>query len=155
MSNTELLDLKPTEHDAELAKIAQRCIMAALDHSRANKIALISNGGDVSSAPTLELPPNALRFFADMLGMMAQQRPIMLVPQNHEMTTQEAANFLNVSRPYVVKLIEQEKLKCRKVGRHRRIEFSEVVRMNEEMHRESQDALQELADMSQELGMGY
>jgi excisionase family DNA binding protein len=155
MRTSELREEVPTEQEAEMAKVAQRCIMAALDHSRANKILLISEDEDFKSAPVLELPPKALRFFADMLGMMAQQKPIALVPQNHEVTTQEAAIVLNVSRPFVVKLIESGQLKCRKVGRHRRIEFAEVLRMQETMKKESDQSLQDLASISQELDMGY
>lgn len=155
MNAAELLDRVPTEKDAELAKVAQRCIMAALDHSRAQKIALIADDEPTESAPTLELPPKALRFFADMLGMMAQQQPIMILPQGHELTTQQAAVMLNVSRPFVVKQIEEGHMKCRRVGRHRRIELSEVLRFEASMRKESEEALQEMADLSQELGMGY
>lgn len=136
-----------------MAKVAQRCIMAALDHSRAPKIVLVEEGGDPEIAPTIELPPQALRAIADLLGLMAQQQPVMLIPQKHEMTTQEAANFLNVSRPYVIKLIEEGALKCRKVGRHRRIEFQDLVAYQQQMRQGSEDALQRLTDLSQELGL--
>lgn len=155
MKTSELLEPLATEKDAELAKVAQRCLMAALDHSRAPRIALVDESGELSDAPVLDLPPMALRFFADLLGMMAQQRPVMLVPQNHELTTQDAAALLNVSRPFVIKEIEAGRLKCRKVGRHRRIEFDELRRYLAAQRRESERALQELTDQSQELDLGY
>lgn len=151
----ELLQPPATEADAKLAQAAQRCIMASLDHSRAQKIVLVSDDEDRDKAPVLELPPQALRFFADMLGLMAQRRPITLVPYKHELSTQEAAGFLNVSRPFVVKQIELGKLKCRKVGRHRRIEFEELTRFQAQLRQESEQALQDLTAMSQELGVGY
>jgi excisionase family DNA binding protein len=90
-----------------------------------------------------------------MLGMMAQRRPVMLVPQNHELTTQDAAALLNVSRPFVIKEIEAGRLRCRKVGRHRRIEFEELRRYQTAQSERSEAALQELATLSQELGQGY
>ena len=155
MTNPDLLEPVATERDAELAKVAQRCLMAALDHSRAPRIALVDQDAPVTDAPMLELPPMALRFFADMLGMMAQRRPVMLVPQNHELTTQEAAAFLNVSRPFVIKEIEAGRLPCRKVGRHRRIEFTALRRYQAAQRKTSATALQELADLSQDLHMGY
>lgn len=136
-----------------MAKVAQRCIMAALDHSRAPKILLVEEGGDSQSAPVIELSPNALRAVADLLGLMGQQQPVMLIPQKHELSTQEAAGFLNVSRPYVVKLIEDGALKCRRVGRHRRIEFQELVQFQKQLRQRSEDALQRLTDLSQELGL--
>lgn len=155
MNSPEVLEPVATARDAELAKVAQRCLMAALDHSRAQRIALLDESGNVADAPVLELPPQALRFFADVLGMMAQQQPVVLMPQNHELTTQEAAAYLNVSRPFVIKEVEAGHLKCRKVGRHRRIEFNELRRYQAAQQQASEQALQALADLSQDLGLGY
>ncbi len=112
MSTPDLLEPPASEREAEIAKVAQRCLMAALDHSRAQRIALVDEKGEITDGPVLELPPQALRCFAEMLGMMAQRRPVMLVPQNHELTTQDAAALLNVSRPFVIKEIEAGRLKC-------------------------------------------
>ena len=136
-----------------MAKVAQRCIMAALDHSRAPKIVLVDDGSDPDAAPRIELPPQALRAIADLLGLMAQQQPVMLMPQKHELTTQEAAGFLNVSRPFVIKQIEEGALKCRKVGRHRRIEFQGLIEFQRQIQQRSEDALQRLTDLSQELDL--
>jgi len=155
MSNTNVLEPVSNAHEAEMAKVAQRCIMAALDHSRAPKIILVEDSDDPQQAPTIELPPMALRAIADLLGLMGQQQPVMLMPQKHELTTQEVAGFLNVSRPYVIKQIEAGNLKCRKVGRHRRIEFQELIHFQQKQQQKSEDALQRLTDMSQEFGLGY
>ena len=156
MSTTDLIKPILSEHDAELAKIAQRCIMAALDHSRAQRIALVDESGVVGkNAPVLELPPQALRFFAEILGLMSQRQPISIMPQKHELTTQEAAAFLNVSRPFLVKQLETGKLPHRKVGRHRRVEFEKLLEFKQSMHRDTEQALQELATQAQELGLGY
>lgn len=153
MANSNVLEPVINAQEAEMAKVAQRCIMAALDHSRAAKIVLVEEGRDPQDAPTLELPPQALRAIADLLGLMGQQQPVMLIPQTHEMSTQEAAGFLNVSRPYVVKLIEEGALKCRRVGRHRRVEFQDLVQYQRQLQQRSEDALQRLTDLSQELGL--
>lgn len=155
MGQENLLEPVGSEHDAQMAKAAQRCIMAALDHSRATKIVLVEEGHDPQTAPVIELPPQALRAIADLLGLMGQQQPIMLLPQKHELTTQEAAGLLNVSRPFVVKQIEAGVLKCRKVGRHRRIEFQELMRFQRQLSQKSEESLQELVNLSQEMGLGY
>jgi excisionase family DNA binding protein len=155
MSTPGLIEPLVTDQEAEQAKLAQRCIMAALDHSRARHIALVDESGALAGAPVLELPPRALRFFAEVLGMMAQRQPIVLVPQSHELTTQEASAMLNVSRPFVIKEIEEGRLRCRKVGRHRRIEFKELRRYQDAQRQQSEAALQELASTSQDLGLGY
>ncbi len=153
MANESILEPVSNAQEAEMAKVAQRCIMAALDHSRAPKIVLVEEGRDPQSAPTIELPPQALRAIADLLGLMAQQQPVTLMPHKHEMSTQEVAGFLNVSRPYVVKLIEEGTLKCRRVGRHRRVEFQDLVQFQQQLRQKSEGALQRLTDLSQELGL--
>lgn len=154
MSTKELLESVLDEREAELAKAAQRCIMAALDHSKAHRIVLVDEGNS-SRAPVIELPPKALRFVADLLGAMAQRQPVSLIPQKHELTTQEAAAFLNVSRPFVVKQLEEGKLPYRKVGRHRRVEFEQLVKYQDSLRRDTDSALQELADQAQTLKLGY
>jgi len=141
------------EHEAALAQAAQRCLMAALDHSRAQTIRLITDGDDTQAE--VELPPKALRFIADLLGLMAQRQPITLLPQKLELSTQEAANMLNVSRPFVVKEIESGKLQCRKVGRHRRVLLEDLLVYQTQSRADANAALQELADQAQALNMGY
>ena len=136
------------EHDAALAQAAQRCLMAALDHSRASKIRLVTDGKNM---PSVELPPKALRMVADMLGMMAQRQPVVLLAQKMELSTQDAAAFLNVSRPFVVKQIDAGRLPCRKVGRHRRILFDDLMAYQQVLHEETEAALQALADQAQAL----
>lgn len=153
---SEVKDPVLNEQEANLAKVAQRCIIAALDHSRAQKIALVDETGELKEgAPILELPPQVLRFFADMLGAMAERQPISLIHQKHELSTQEAAAILNVSRPFVVKELEAGRLPFRKVGRHRRIEYKDLMEYREKMCRKMDEGLQELADDAQQYDMGY
>lgn len=146
--------LKPaSEEEAEMAGAARACLVMALDHSKASTIKLTIDTGDTGmQAPTLELPPRALRFFADVLRQMAKREPMILLPQKHELTTQEAAALINVSRPFVVKEIEAGRLRCRLVNRHRRIEFEDLMRYQAEQKQRSGEALQRLSQLSQEMG---
>jgi excisionase family DNA binding protein len=148
---TQILD-PASEIEAEMAGAATACLMAALDHSNAKavKVTIEVEGGQ--EAPVLLLPPRALRFLADVLRQMAKREPMMLVPQKLELTTQQAAAFLNVSRPFVIKEIEAGRLKCRLVNRHRRIEFEELVRYKEAQKQRSEAALKQLNHLSRELG---
>lgn len=141
------------DQEAAMTKAAQRCLMTALDHSRAKAIALVDETGDVKEAPVLELPPAALRLIAQVLGAMGDQRPITIIPRSLEMTTVEAAHFLNVSRPFVIKEIDGGRLKHRKVGTHRRVAYSDLVEYRRRMRASQQDALQGLTDDAQELGL--
>lgn len=144
-----------TEQEAEMARTAQRCIMAALDHSRAPRIALIDDSGGNSAPATLEVPTQALRFFAEILGTLARREAVSIIPHQSLLTTQEAANYLNVSRPYVVRQLEQGKIDFVRVGRHRRIEFHKLEAFARSTHSASSAALDELASQAQELNMGY
>lgn len=142
-----------TEIEAEMAGAARSCLIAALDQSKAKAIKVTVDVADAEGeSPVLELPPRALRFFAEVLRQMAKREPVVLVPQKHELTTQDAAQFLNVSRPFVIKEIEAGRLKCRLVNRHRRIEFEELVRYQDEQKKRSEEALQELRKISDEIG---
>lgn len=153
---SDVIDRLDSKEDVELAKAAQRCIVSALDHSRAVNIAILEEGVErLEDSPILKLPPKVLRLFADMLGSLAQGHAVAIMPKEMYVSTQEAAMFLNVSRPHLVKMLDEGKLPYHKVGTHRRIKFEDVVAYKEERRKISQTALQELADQAQELDMGY
>ena len=150
---------EPILNDAEsdLVRSATRCMMMALDHSKANKIALLADEESTIGAntPVLELPPKVLRFMANMLRSMAEKKPIFLVPQGHLLTTVEAAHFLNVSRPFVTKLLKNKKIRFTMVGSHRRIAYEDLLEYKTKMRYEQEVAMQEMADQAQELKLGY
>ncbi len=153
---SEMIDRLESKEDVELAKAAQRCIVSALDHSRAVNIAILEDGVErIEDSPILKLPPKVLRLFADMLGSLAQGNAVAIMPKELYVTTQEAAMFLNVSRPYLVKMLDDGKIPHHKVGTHRRIKFEDVVAYKEQRKKTAHSALQELVDQAQELDMGY
>lgn len=143
---------KLSAQEVEMARAAQRCIMEALDHSRAAAITLTTTDG---SHPTVELPPGALKLIGQLLGAMSEGRPITLMPSKQEFSTVEAANFLNVSRPFVIKEIEQGRLPHRKVGTHRRVAFDDLVTYALEMRKRQESALERMAENARELGLDY
>jgi excisionase family DNA binding protein len=142
------------ETEDAMAKAAQRCIMAALDHSRAPAITLVDESGH-QTEPAIKLPPHALRLIAQVLGAMGERRPITIVPTKHEFTTVEAAHYLNVSRPFIIKEIETGKIKHRMVGTHRRIAYQDLEDYKRNMLGRQEKALQQLADNAQDMGLGY
>lgn len=145
------------ETESELVRAAQRCMMMALDHSRANKIALLAESETKigSETPILELPPKVLRFIAKTLGAMAEKKPIVLMPKDHLLTTVEAAHALNVSRPFVTKLLKEGKIPFTQVGSHRRVSYEDLAAFKLKTKSVQERAMQELADQAQELNLGY
>ncbi|MES2900186.1 MAG: helix-turn-helix domain-containing protein [Pseudomonadota bacterium] len=152
----EAIDRLENKEEVELAKAAQRCIVSALDNSNAVNIAIVEDGVEkLDNSPLLRLPPKVLRLIADLLGSLADGKAVSVVPKDLDVTTQEAAMFLNVSRPYLVRLLEEGKIRFHKVGSHRRIRFDDIVQYKEQRTRKSNDALQALADQAQEIGLDY
>ena len=78
-----------------------------------------------------------------------------LLPAARELTTVEAANFLNVSRPFLVKELEAGRLPHRKVGSHRRIALEDVLAYGQKMRERQEKALERMADNARELGLDY
>ena len=148
----QILPPRLTVEEAGMARAAQRCIMAALGHSKAATITLESDDG---AQPAIRLPPQALRFIAQLLGAMSERKPVVLMPTKQELSTVEAANFLNVPRPFVIKEIESRRLACRMVGSHRRIAFDDLQAYASQMRANQKGALQRMANNAGELGLDY
>jgi excisionase family DNA binding protein len=138
------------DSETEMVKTAERMIMACLDHSRAATITIESDDG---SSPSVQVPPQILRVIGQTLGLMARHQPIMLVPEKQELSTVEAANFLNVSRPFIIKEIEAGRLIHRMVGTHRRIRFADLMDYTKTMRAQQQAALDKKAENERELGL--
>ena len=148
----EVAPLTLNAKDKEMVRVAQRCIMASLDHSRAAVITLTT---DTGKHPTVELPPSALKLIGQLLGAMSEGRPIVLMPTEQELTTVEAANLLNVSRPFVIKEMDSGRLPHRKVGSHRRIALEDVLAYAQKMRTTQASALDRMAENAHELGLDY
>ncbi|MCS3857843.1 excisionase family DNA binding protein [Salinibacter ruber] len=101
------------------------------------------------------LPPTVARALIDVLTDMAEGRPVSVASSNEELTTQEAAELLNVSRPHLVKLLEEDEISYHKVGTHRRVYREDVLDYKARQREEAEEAMQNLTDQAQELGLGY
>lgn len=148
----KLETVAPTEHDSTLAKTSGRQIARALGNTARDLKVKIEGDG---SEEVIELPYAALRLLANILAQMAQGNACTLIPVHAELTTQQAADVLNVSRPFVVGLIKSGQLPCRQIGTHRRIQFSDLMNFKNRIDADRNAVLDELAKEAQELNMGY
>jgi len=103
----------------------------------------------------LILPRMALALLRDLLTEMAQGNAVTVVPTHAELTTQEAANLLNVSRPHLIKLLEEKRIPFSKTGAHRRIRYQDLRAYKQQRDAESHKLLDELTNQAQEHDMGY
>ncbi|MGB2683135.1 MAG: helix-turn-helix domain-containing protein [Candidatus Competibacter sp.] len=139
----------PTEEEARLAAEGSRQLASIIGQGEKAQLCLYEG------MEKLVVPFAAVRLLADILTQMGQGKAVVIMPISHTFTTQEAADFLNVSRPYLVKLLEEGHIPFTKVGRHRRIKYQDVLAYRKEFDERSQRAVDELVKEAQELGMGY
>jgi excisionase family DNA binding protein len=141
----------PTQPEMEEAKISSRMLSKYADADRVQMSLRGSNG----QTEDIVLPGQVLQLLLDILSEMAKGNAISLVPIHHELSTQDAANLLNVSRPHLVSLLEKNELPFRKVGAHRRVLAKDLLEYKGKMDEKRKATLDELAALSQTLGMGY
>jgi excisionase family DNA binding protein len=101
----------------------------------------------------MELPKPVYEMLVKVATALREGKVIPLVPETQELTTQAAANLLGVSRPHVVKVIEEGKLPCHKVGAHRRIRMKDLMEFQKLRDRDRREALDEMSRRAQEAGL--
>jgi len=146
--------ISPTPEDADLARQSSRALSRFSGRPSQVSI-LVQSDGDHPEAQTVTVPASVFRVLMDVLNQMAQGNAVTIIPVHAELTTQQAAEILNVSRPFVIKLIEERTLPCKMVGTHRRVLFSDLMNYKRKMDADRLKVLEELAAQAQELGMGY
>ncbi|MDX1921479.1 MAG: helix-turn-helix domain-containing protein [Candidatus Caenarcaniphilales bacterium] len=102
---------------------------------------------------SFDLPPAVQKLLLQAIENIAEGKAISLIPINSELTTQQAADFLNVSRPFLIGLLNQGQIKYKKVGTHRRVLFEDLVKYKEESYKKSMKALDEIVRISEELNL--
>lgn len=137
----------PSAIDAELARESSRLLESVQLKEGTINVALEGVGA--------KIPLAAARLLLKALAEMGRGHAVTAVALDDEITTQEAAELLNVSRPFVAKLLDQRLIPSRKVGTHRRLLVGDVLAFKKRSHAESNAALDELTAQAQELGLGY
>ncbi len=146
--------LVPSEAETEEAKISSRILSTRLREDRPLQLRMLDEQQqDLETVVTL--PAQAARLLLDILVQMAEGKAVTLLPLYAELTTQQAADLLLVSRPFLVQLLEQGAIPFRKVGTHRRVLLSDVLTYRDHTDTAREESLDELAELSQRLNLGY
>jgi excisionase family DNA binding protein len=143
----------PTEADALLARESLQRLAHVLGADKSDLRIHIQ--GDEPPGEDLTLPFSAIRLLKDILAEMAQGHAVKLVPVRAELTTQQAADLLSVSRPYLIGLLEEGKIPFRLVGQHRRVRLDDLMTYKGKDDDARRRIADELTANAQELGMGY
>ncbi|CAN7605196.1 helix-turn-helix domain-containing protein [Paraburkholderia sp. DD10] len=151
MHTTMHLTSLPSEQEAELARTSGRNLSVVLS-SRA-ETQRFNFKDDKGKTRSVELPTSVVRLMVDVLAEIGQGNAVSIIPIHAELTTQEAADLLNVSRPYFVQLLEKGEIPFRKVNTHRRVRYEDVMAYKDRIDSSRRKALDELAALSQEMGL--
>lgn len=103
--------------------------------------------------PTVRIPAAAARLLVQILDEMSRGNAVKIVPVHAELTTQEAADLINVSRPTLIQMLNQGLIPYRKVGTHRRIPFVKAIEYKRQLESQRREALAELVAYDQEIGL--
>ena len=138
-----------TKGERAAALASTRVLAPLLKHRSAVRLRV--EGGDDSDV--VEVPRPLLKPILGLMMQFADGNPVRMIPLNAELTTQEAADLLNVSRPHLVRLLERGDIPHRLVGTHRRVRFSDVVDYRRRQEAKRRGALDELVSLSQKMGL--
>jgi len=139
----------PTPEAAEEARVALRSLSPARRGGDARTVRVRAGAEDAI------VPKEAFDLLLEILGQMANGNAVTIVPVQAEFTTQQAADFLNVSRPHFVKLLEDGHIPFRRVGTHRRVRFEDLLTYRQADERKREAVLDQLTALAQEHRMGY
>ena len=132
-----------TNDEIALAQSGQKILLAK------GKAKLVVNNQDI------ELSSAVTKILAKTLSYIAKGKTVVVTPEPTEFSSQQAADFLKVSRPFLVKLLETGEIPFRKVGKHRRVRFEDLISYKQRIDNQRLKVLEKLAKQAQELNLGY
>src|SRR3954469_19811861 len=151
MTALALTPVQPDESDINTAVEALPHVKSYLAEHADSVIRLV-----VADDPeeTLVVPRGAVELLAQVLAHMAAGQGVSVVPAHAELTTQQAAELLNVSRPFLIGLLDAGEIEYRKVGKHRRIKAGSLLAYKNHDDARRRAAADELAQLAQDLDLG-
>jgi excisionase family DNA binding protein len=147
---THIDPILPSDQDAMLARAAQLALERSETLDKAMHVQINAAGRELT---TLDLPPVVTRLLMDILKETAAGNAVALVTVEAEITTHQAATILNVSRPYLIGMIDKGLLPARMVGNQRRLPLRDVLAYKAENRAKRRETLREMTVLDQELGL--
>ena len=142
-----------TSEDRHLASISKNMISKASSRiTSLNKNAYIKVE---KSGEFIQVPSKLIGIISDIIASMAEGKSVAILDTDSELTTQEAAEILKVSRPHLIKLLDSGEIPHRKVGSHRRIVLSDILNYQESQKKKREIHLEKLVEQAQDMNLGY
>lgn len=146
----------PDETEAERSATAVAQLEAFLRaHPTPTSRVQLASDDSTSDVTQIEVPSSALRLLVDILAELAIGNAVTVAPVHAELTTQQAADLLNVSRPYLVGLLEDDKIPHRRVGNRRRVLLADLLDYKRRDDAQRRAVADELTREAEELGLEY
>jgi len=139
----------PTPSEAKQAEETSRLLSSQLRSKTPLRLRVVG----APEEETVVLPASALKMLVRILDEMGRGNTVTVIPVHAELTTQEAADMLSISRPSLIQMLDEGKIEYRKVGTHRRVRFESLMVYKRKVHAERLAALNELAAYDQEIGI--
>jgi excisionase family DNA binding protein len=138
-----------TEEEALIASEALAKLKPLAEAKTDIKLRVAEKGADI----VVPLPARAVEAIVDFLMAMVERKPFSVIPHEAELTTKQAADFLNVSRPYLVGLIDRGEIPHRMVGNHRRVLVADIIAFKKTSDEKRKAAIARMIAESQKLGL--
>ena len=143
----------PTAEEVAIARESGRALSAYLQtRAETQQIEIVDDKG---AAHPVRMPVSALRLLVNVLTEIGEGNAVSIIPIHAELTTQETADVLNVSRPFLIQLLERGDIPFHKIGTHRRVRYLDVIAYKDRIDSERSKTLDALTEQAQVLKMGY
>jgi excisionase family DNA binding protein len=143
----------PSSEEAALARLSSQELSAVLEtRAEIQKVTMTDRQGVVHN---MDIPVSALRLLIDVLTELGDGNSVKLIPIGSELTTQEAADMLDVSRPTLIRMLDNAEIPYHRTGNRRKLRYTDIVAYREQTRAARISALDELSALDQELGLGY
>jgi excisionase family DNA binding protein len=143
--------LPPSEREAIIARTSKQLLARYAREDQSLTVQVM----DADHDEPIELPAGAVTLLLDILGAMASGQGVTIIPEDAELTTVQAADILHVSRPFLIKLLDEGQIPYRRVGKHRRIRMEDVMNYKQAIDQQREAVLDQLVAEAQEQDMGY
>lgn len=141
----------PSEREAIIARTSKQLLARYAREDQSLTVQVL----DADHEDPIELPAGAMTLLLDILWAMASGQGITIIPEDAELTTVQAADILHVSRPFLIKLLEEGRIPYRRVGKHWRIRMEDVMNYKRAIDQEREAILNQLVTDAQEQDIGY